>query len=186
MINLKTWRNIARDIEDTLEQAGVIARSKEAEVRGSVCCEDFDLVALAKERGYEVEPDDEWYYELDDCQKILASYAIPHNLALLEEALYLTPELEEIIWRDLGCLFICDRRWLFGREILDSLSKRGFSRAQVEHLITWDSELLSSLNTREQALELCDRIERSPFDPENVELWNSYLACEDESLLGFL
>ena len=179
----------ARDVEDAvflLDQAGVIARSNEAEVRANACCEVFDLVALVKELGYEIEPDDEWYYELNDDQKILASYALPYNLSLLEEALYLTPELEEEIWIGLGWMFICDRRWLFGREILDSLSKRGFSRAQIEHLITQDSELLSSLNTREQALELCGRIERGPFDPENVELWNNYLACEGESLLGFL
>lgn len=179
----------SREIEDALfllDQAGAIVRSNEAKVRANTCCEVFDLVALAKERGYEIEPEDEWYYELDDNQKILASYAIPYNLSLLEEALYLTPELEKEIWIGLGCLFICDRRWLFGREILDSLCKRGFSRAQIEYLITQDSELFSSLNSREQALELCDRIERGPFDPENIELWNGYLACEGETLLGFL
>jgi len=183
----------APDIEDALfilDQVGVVAQSNEACMRGNVSCTDFDLIGFAAERGYALSAEDLYFDELWDYEEpncpILAPYAIPYNLALLEESMHLTHDLEQLIWNDLGYLNLGSRRWLFGREILDSLSRRGYSQAQVDHLITWDYELFAGPKNRLQTQELCSRIERSPFDPENEEHWNNFLSCEDEPLLGFL
>lgn len=69
-----TVRATAKCVEDALfllDQAAVIASLHEASIRANACCEEFDLISLARERGFEVEPDFEWHYELDDDEKAL-------------------------------------------------------------------------------------------------------------------
>jgi len=123
-------------------------------------------------------PDPEW--------QLFAPFALPYNLEVVREAGILDAVAREAGSMPFGFDRFMGRRWFFGGRIIRALLRLGFSPEQVAYVVCNDDDLMTHPADRVEAVELCEQIEHSAFDPASVDDWNAYVATEDGPLLGFL